>query len=175
MSKNTKGIVYIIENDFGLFKIGITRRSVDDRLSDIVSSSGVPAKVIKHFYSDQMQRVESILHSHHCDYRVVGEWFWKVDWDFVSKLEQNIDYYNDTGILEIDVHVQKELKNYPIITWSDLRLIKSNLGTKTKGYVLKNTLEINGYTKTIYKGTSYWSTIEINEVSIQEYFQNKTT
>lgn len=174
MPKNTKGFVYIIENDFGLFKIGITVRDVQERLSDIVSTSGVTAKVLKYFYSENMQEIESILHKHHKSYRTVGEWFWKIDWDFISKVEKSgIDKNLYKDIPDVDIHIQKELEKFPVITWSKLLKIKAIIGTKTKSIVLKDTLTANGYTKIMHEGRAYWTKEGIGKNNIQEYLQNK--
>ena len=168
--RTLEGVIYILENDFGLYKIGLTRDDVEVRTANIESSSGVPTKVLDCFTTQGLEKVENVLHSHHSKYRTVGEWFWYIDWDFISEVKEgvvDIDSY-DTKV-NIDPRLATEFKKYPILRWKDAITIKQSIRSRATSTILRDTLLESGYTKQKYNGVSYWSSIKVNEETFNKY------
>ena len=80
--------VYLLQNDFGLYKIGISS-NVSNRVKAVQNSSGVPTRLLKEWVKDELPAdaftVECLLHDHFYRLRTSGEWF-----DF-SEISQNPD------------------------------------------------------------------------------------
>jgi len=70
--------LYLMQNEWGLYKIGITS-NIDQRVKSIAHASGVPTKVIKEWKSEELPYeaycVEDLLHIWFGHYNTVGEWF----------------------------------------------------------------------------------------------------
>lgn len=66
--------IYLMRNDFGLYKIGISINP-EDRRAQIENSSGVPTTILDLFDSADAYQEEQALHSVLKDVRRCGEWF----------------------------------------------------------------------------------------------------
>ena len=164
------GVIYILKNDFGLYKIGLTRDDVEVRTANIESSSGVPTKVLDCFTTKDLEKVENVLHSHHSKYRTVGEWFWHIDWNFVSEIKSgSVDIESYKTEVNIDPRLAIELKKYPILRWRDAASIKQYIRSRATSTILRDTLLDAGFTKQKYDGITYWSLVEVNVETFNSY------
>lgn len=68
------GWVYILSWQRS-FKIGMTTRSVEQRVSDIARGAPTEPKILRRFWSQDPQQLERQLHQHFSRYRRRGEWF----------------------------------------------------------------------------------------------------
>lgn len=66
--------IYLMRNDFGLYKIGISINP-EDRRAQIENSSGVPVTILEVFDSADAYQEEQALHLELKDVRRCGEWF----------------------------------------------------------------------------------------------------
>ena len=69
--------IYILENDIGLIKIGITT-NFDQRLKSLSGSNGGGHKIINYYVSPDtyLYTLERIMHERYADNRIDGtEWF----------------------------------------------------------------------------------------------------
>ncbi|WP_313128833.1 GIY-YIG nuclease family protein [Stutzerimonas nitrititolerans] len=71
---DTPAKIYLMRNDFGLYKIGISINP-EDRRAQIENSSGVPVTILDLFDSIDAYQEEQALHSALKDVRRCGEWF----------------------------------------------------------------------------------------------------
>jgi len=75
-SKNIVGYVYfIITENHNYIKIGITKKSVERRLSNIQSGNMYKLKILGYLPSDNPKKLEKKLHKHFLKFRMEGEWF----------------------------------------------------------------------------------------------------
>ena len=65
----------MIDGGNGLYKIGITISAPEKRLKDIQSMCPVKIKLIHYFESDDLRRVERLLHHTLRKFKSHGEWF----------------------------------------------------------------------------------------------------
>lgn len=82
------GKVYLIcENgDNQLYKIGVTKGSVSDRLKKLQTGNGNPLYCVTSFQSKSPYKLEKMLHAHFANDREEGEWF-LLNKDQVSEFE----------------------------------------------------------------------------------------
>lgn len=71
------GYVYLIcENgDNELYKIGVTKGSVENRIKKLQTGNGNKLICVNSFKSNRPYKLESLLHSHFANDREEGEWF----------------------------------------------------------------------------------------------------
>ena len=71
------GYVYLlgVNGDNELFKIGVTRGSIKNRIKKLQTGNGNQIKCVSHFYSDRPYKLEKMLHNHFNNDREDGEWF----------------------------------------------------------------------------------------------------
>jgi len=77
-SKKKKGCgyVYVIKcKGFDLYKIGISKIDVPNRLSNLQSGNPFELEVVRVFYSNHYSLLEHEIHERYSKYRVRGEWF----------------------------------------------------------------------------------------------------
>ena len=70
--------IYLISseiNDIKLYKIGITRRSIEKRIKEFQTGSVSEFIIVDSFKSKWAFKIESTLHKFHKTKRVKGEWF----------------------------------------------------------------------------------------------------
>jgi T5orf172 domain len=81
----TKGYLYILSNPSmpGLLKIGLTTRTVPDRIAELSAATGVPSAftVEAYFESSAPQQHEKTVHQKLGNLRVVGKEFFRVRLD----------------------------------------------------------------------------------------------
>jgi len=66
--------IYLMRNDFGLYKVGISH-DPESRRAQIENSSGVPTKIVEIFEATDAYQVEQKIHGALKDIRRTGEWF----------------------------------------------------------------------------------------------------
>lgn len=66
--------IYLMKNDFGLYKIGISNNPVK-RANTITNNSGVPTEVVNTWDAYHPYRTEQYLHKNFKHLRLKGEWF----------------------------------------------------------------------------------------------------
>lgn len=70
------GNLYVIRaTDTGYYKIGVTSRSVEDRLKELQTGNHVRLEVVRCYEFGNVEKVEKKLHEHFLDRRISGEWF----------------------------------------------------------------------------------------------------
>jgi len=94
MGKNDGKLVqiYIIENDGGFIKIGVSG-DVDSRFASLGGSNGGGHKIVRSWVSPYtyLYSIERALHTHYAKNRVEGtEWFEDLDFDEVCALAKEI-------------------------------------------------------------------------------------
>lgn len=70
--------LYLLKCDFGdevLYKIGFTKRSVENRVKELKTGNANEIKIISVFQSKWAIKIESTLHRLYSSKRVDGEWF----------------------------------------------------------------------------------------------------
>lgn len=74
--KTNKQYVYLMENEMGRFKIGISH-DVENRRMQLQGSSGLYIKIVAYYKPlyRQASDIEKQLHSLFAKYRTLGEWF----------------------------------------------------------------------------------------------------
>lgn len=71
-----KGRVYLIENETdGMFKIGMTRKDPAERLSELQTGNPSRLTLRASYQTDYPYRLESMLHRHFSDRKVMNEWY----------------------------------------------------------------------------------------------------
>ena len=72
-----EGIVYLLcENgDNELFKIGVTKGKVEDRIKKLQTGNGNQLRCVNSFKSNKPYKLEKMLHGHFSNEREEGEWF----------------------------------------------------------------------------------------------------
>ena len=85
-----KGFIYVLSNPSmpGLFKIGYTKREIEDRIKELNSETGVPEPFVleAHCASQNPRDDESRIHQSLSIYRMESKVFFKVDFDTVIKI-----------------------------------------------------------------------------------------
>lgn len=130
--------VYVMQNDYGLTKIGISS-NVHNRVASLKNSSGVGVEIC--WYSEPMDRllareVEKAAHERFSESRCYGEWFTGLDVEKVVGylvLRMNIDTfkpridsvvdYTQCDIMEDDVlkhYCEAYIKKFPVFKMRDL-------------------------------------------------------
>ena len=69
-----KGSVYLL-TDGELYKIGVTRGSIDKRISKLQTGNPYTIQMISHYDTDKPFKLEKILHFRHSSQRINNEWF----------------------------------------------------------------------------------------------------
>lgn len=87
-SLGIRPLLYVMRNEFGLVKIGISKRP-ERRVRTVACSSGVPTELISVYETtEDAYQVEQELHLIFEKHRKVGEWFANITAeDIASKLE----------------------------------------------------------------------------------------
>lgn len=103
MSKS--GTIYLItENgDCDIYKIGVTRGTVENRLKKLQTGNANQLVCVNSFYSSNPYKLEKMLHSYFGNDRMEGEWF----------LLSNAQVSQFTQICEKYEHIIESLKNNP--------------------------------------------------------------
>lgn len=73
--ENKQGFIYLIDGGNGLYKIGKTVKDPQKRAKDIQAMCPVQIELICFFESDDLDRVERVLHKTLIEQRRHGEWF----------------------------------------------------------------------------------------------------
>lgn len=97
VTNNKPDKLYVIENDLGLIKIGISH-DVQKRLKQIEQTSGIPCKIIFELtVGDDVNVLEKALHKMYSGENTVGEWFdFGDDYGGAREcLEENIRYFTE--------------------------------------------------------------------------------
>ena len=69
-----KGYVYLL-TDGELYKIGVTRGSIENRISKLQTGNPYDIAIIDYFESEYPFKVEKMLHARHSQQRINNEWF----------------------------------------------------------------------------------------------------
>lgn len=101
--------VYLIKNlDDDQYKIGYTRRTVEQRIKEFKTGNCNELKLIHQFESKWGSKIEAVLHRKYKWKKIDGEWFYlekeEVD-NFIlecQKIHQNLEILNKTNSLIIE-------------------------------------------------------------------------
>jgi|TARA_R110000796_G_scaffold27712_8_gene76231 hypothetical protein len=98
------GIIYLLTNGEGQYKIGITKYNAKKRIkSGLQTGNGDEITVIEEFESKYNRKIESTLHRRYKAKRLKGEWFMLEKKDiqnFISEcqsLHNNFEFLEDSG------------------------------------------------------------------------------
>ena len=69
-----KGYGYLL-TDGELYKIGVTRGSIENRISKLQTGNPYDIAIIDYFESEYPFKVEKMLHARHSQQRINNEWF----------------------------------------------------------------------------------------------------
>ena len=70
------GYVYIVQcGDFNYYKIGISKKNFQNRLSGLQVGSPFPLKMLEVYHCPNYSQLERELHLKYFKHRMVGEWF----------------------------------------------------------------------------------------------------
>lgn len=69
------GIIYLLSNGNGQYKIGITTRKTTKRIKELQTGNGDEIKMLAEFKSGFFRKIESSLHRRYGTKRLKGEWF----------------------------------------------------------------------------------------------------
>lgn len=103
--------VYLISaenNGKKLYKIGYTRRSIEDRIKDFKTGNISDFEIVDSFSSKWGTKIERSLHKFFKNKRISGEWFDLVPEDilvFQEKcllIHRNLEFINETNTYYID-------------------------------------------------------------------------
>lgn len=85
-----KQLLYVMKNDFGLYKIGISKHPLK-RVNEISNTSGVHTVIVEVFDTVGVDAkvVEKYLHNHFHNFRVKGEWFTEVNLSVIKDYIKN--------------------------------------------------------------------------------------
>lgn len=134
--------IYLMKNDFGLHKIGISLNP-KKRAMEVSNSSGVPTEVVSVWESYNAYATEQRLHKHFSAKRKSGEWFKFTKKDiaevgkfidlFDGQIEAVVDYTRDVNSNKITLPCLdiKAILTKPKVanTYSDIvNFIKSDYG-----------------------------------------------
>lgn len=76
--------VYLLANsEWTQFKIGITKKDVNERIDNLKTGNGSEISLINTFESNHYKRIEKILHKKYNSKRLIGEWFELSDDDII--------------------------------------------------------------------------------------------
>ena len=91
------GVVYFVTYEDALIrelhpylKIGITTRSVDERVRELSTGSPLKLVCVGHIPSDDYSRLEIALHHHFKKHIIQGEWI-KVSQDIIDYINKNFE------------------------------------------------------------------------------------
>ena len=123
---NTSGYVYFIRKEGqDIFKIGMTRKSPEDRLSVIQISSSDKLILYGVIHSDHARKLEARLHDHCGKHKLSGEWFSLTEKD-VNLL---LDDYGNVAEKKVIELIQGRNKYYYVIDtsklWVDIKALRS--------------------------------------------------
>ncbi|MBP5456999.1 MAG: GIY-YIG nuclease family protein [Paludibacteraceae bacterium] len=83
-STNKDGIVYLIcDADKGLYKIGVTRKTAENRISSLQTGNASELFTIRRYPTNHPFRMETMLHNRFSAKHVMGEWFALTDDDVI--------------------------------------------------------------------------------------------
>jgi hypothetical protein len=86
-----KGYVYLIcDNKNEVFKIGVTKKSIDKRIKELQTGNATELFISKYHESEYPYMVENMLHSHFNVNKVLNEWF-ELSADNVNKFNEICD------------------------------------------------------------------------------------
>jgi len=69
------GIIYLLTNGNGQFKIGITTRKTTKRIKELQTGNGDEIQMLAEFKSSFFRKIEGSLHRRYGTKRLKGEWF----------------------------------------------------------------------------------------------------
>ena len=97
------GLIYLLTNNEGQYKIGITRSNVNKRVKQLQTGNSNVIDVVAEFESKFYTKIESTLHNRHALKRLKGEWFdlEKKDIEgFISEcqsIHDNLQFLEESG------------------------------------------------------------------------------
>lgn len=107
--------IYLMKNDFGLHKIGISLNP-KKRAMEVSNSSGVPTEVVSVWESYNAYATEQRLHKHFSAKRKSGEWF-KFTKKDIAEVENFIRLFD--GQIDVTVNYNRDIgcayKNLPCL------------------------------------------------------------
>lgn len=106
-----KGFVYLIyDEDRDLYKIGVTTNTIDKRLKKLQTGNASELSIRDFHESDYIFRMETLLHNHFKNKRILNEWF-SLSYDDVKNFKSLCNGFEDTiKALSINPFFAKNLR-----------------------------------------------------------------
>lgn len=133
--------IYLMKNDFGLYKVGISKNP-KKRASDISNNSGVPTEVVCSWDAYQAYRTEQYIHKHFSGKRTKGEWF-RFSKKDIGELPKVIN--------SVDPLIPHKSVDPTDRDWSELLPCQNVFSLLTKPKVFKNIKDLQGILDFQYK------------------------
>lgn len=71
-----RGNIYLIfDEGNGHYKIGVTKNDVNKRLKRLQTGNSSSLSLKKTYYTEYMYRMETLIHNHFRDKKILNEWF----------------------------------------------------------------------------------------------------
>lgn len=106
-----RGYVYLIcDPETELYKIGVTRGSLENRIKKLQTGNGAPLHVTAYHMSEYPYRVETMLHNRYANKRELNEWFRLDDSDVLGfnsvcgEVEETIKFLSDNPFFMKKIH-----------------------------------------------------------------------
>lgn len=84
----TRGYVYILEDELGRIKIGLSKTDLKRRIRCIQTASGLKVIKYKSIFVEDCSALERSLHYKYKDNRTLGEWFINLDYESFENIIQ---------------------------------------------------------------------------------------
>lgn len=96
LNSNMKGFVYLIhDEERNLYKIGVTKNSVEKRLKKLQTGNATELKIKDTHQTDYIYRIENMLHNHFNNKCVLNEWF-ELSNEDVNNFQQICNQFEET-------------------------------------------------------------------------------
>jgi hypothetical protein len=69
------GKVYLLTNNNGFYKIGVTKGDIDRRIKSLQTGNPNKIELVNYYESNNYRKIESWFHRIYEDIRLEGEWF----------------------------------------------------------------------------------------------------
>jgi len=97
------GFVYLITSDYKNYKIGSTKRKVEDRIKELQTACHEELQIVKSYETNNYIKVEKWLHRKFFSKKKEGEWF-ELEDEEINLFEENCKNIDKTISLLIETN-----------------------------------------------------------------------
>ena len=80
-------IVYLLVNTLNHYKVGITSKSIEKRMAQLMTGNSEHLNVVATYNTENALALEKMLHHYYASKRIEREWFMLTDTDVKSFIE----------------------------------------------------------------------------------------